>query len=247
MRHAKSLERLAKFLDYILGRKPDEFGLVPDNEGFIKIKDLLKALSEEEGWKHVRRSHLNEVLITLKNPPIELSGQRIRAKNRDQLPVPVPADTPPKLLYTCIRRRAYPVVSQNGISPASYPKVILSSEKTLAERMGKRIDPQPVMLTVHVSNALKKQMVFHKAGEAIYLSEAISPDCFSGPPLPKETQTPKKEEEKPKRQMPPEPGSFLMGVKSGRNADNRGKQDASGKKHRSKSKKQKRQRPPWRS
>jgi len=46
----RSPQNLAKMLAYVLGRRPDEFGLIPDAEGFVRIKDLLKALHEEEGW-----------------------------------------------------------------------------------------------------------------------------------------------------------------------------------------------------
>ena len=61
MKHSRQVDKLEKLLTYILGRRPDEFGLVPGPDGYVKIKDLLKALSEEPGWRHVRRSHLREV------------------------------------------------------------------------------------------------------------------------------------------------------------------------------------------
>jgi len=40
-------------LTYILAYRPDEFGLVPSEEGFVRYKDLLKALHEEDGWRTV--------------------------------------------------------------------------------------------------------------------------------------------------------------------------------------------------
>ena len=64
MSKRKSSEKLAKFLHYVLGRHPDEFGLVPDADGWVKIKELLNALSEESGWGYVRTSHLNEIMLT---------------------------------------------------------------------------------------------------------------------------------------------------------------------------------------
>ena len=78
----KSPKKLAKLLDYILGRRPDEFGLVTDSDGFIKIKEVLKALSEEEGLTYVRRAHLDEILITLPDPLIEIADNSIRAKKQ---------------------------------------------------------------------------------------------------------------------------------------------------------------------
>ena len=40
MSQQRSPKQLAKFLNYVLGRRPDEFGLVMDKDGFVKIKDL---------------------------------------------------------------------------------------------------------------------------------------------------------------------------------------------------------------
>ena len=57
MAKRRSLEQLAKFISYILGRNPAEFGLVLDSDGFVKIKEFLKAVSEEEGLKYVCRSN----------------------------------------------------------------------------------------------------------------------------------------------------------------------------------------------
>ena len=44
----KSVKQLEKWLKYILERRPDEFGLVPNPEGYVKIKDLLKAIGEDK-------------------------------------------------------------------------------------------------------------------------------------------------------------------------------------------------------
>ena len=79
MAQKRSPQQLAKFLNYVLGRKPDEFGLVTDKEGFVKIKELIKATIEEEGLKYVRRSHINEIMITLPNHGLEVAENLIRA------------------------------------------------------------------------------------------------------------------------------------------------------------------------
>ena len=45
MAQKKEIKKQSKFLFYILGHKPDEFGLVPDTNGFVKTKDFLKAIT----------------------------------------------------------------------------------------------------------------------------------------------------------------------------------------------------------
>ncbi len=182
----QAAEKLAKFLDYMLGRRPDEFGLVPDEEGFVKTKELLKAFHEEDGWRHVRQAHLNEVLLTLPKRVIEIDDNRIRAANRDHLPKRQLARDLPKLLYTFLRQRAYPVALEKGILPSGRGKIVLTADKKLAERMGTRRDASPVILTVSVQKMHDQGKLFLSAGPNLFLTNTIPPDCFTGPPLPKE-------------------------------------------------------------
>lgn len=200
MRGKQSTKKLSKFLDYVLGRRPDAFGLVPDSDGYVRIKDLLKALSEEDGWRHVRRPHLNEILLTVPNPPIEISKDRIRSKDINHIPHPIPAKALPKLLYTCVRTRAYLHVAEKGITPSGHSSVVLCACPKMAERIGRRSDPSPVLLTVHVGKSVAQQVRFYQTGETIYLAEQIPAECFTGPPLPKEPQkpAPRKDPEPPK-------------------------------------------------
>ncbi|MGE5258503.1 MAG: RNA 2'-phosphotransferase [Hyphomicrobiales bacterium] len=212
MGKTRSPHDLAKMLSYVLGRRPDEFGLVPDAEGFVRLKDLLRALHEEDGWGYVNLSHLNEVLLSVTNAPVEIVAGLIRARNRVASALEVPEPDPPRQLYVCVRRRAYPHVYAEGIRPSSHPRVVLASDRMLAERLGRRIDSDPVILAVNAPSALAQGITFVRLGESLYTAEAIPPDCFSGPPLPKEkpgegrsTQPP---EEAPRR--PSTPGSFAM-------------------------------------
>jgi putative RNA 2'-phosphotransferase len=235
-------KQLAKLIDYILSRRPDEFGLVADPDGFIKIREFLKAVNEEEGLKYVRRSHIDEILITLPNPSFEIDDNLIRARRRELLPKHTYAPDPPKLLYTCVRKKAYPHVKDKGISPAGYSKIILSSSRNLAERMGKRSDRSAVLLTVQVGLCADNGVVFYQAGESLFLADFIPPECFSGPPLPKEKTAPVKTDKPDKSQRPKPAGSFLIDLDSGSNPKAPG---LKGKKN-LKKRKPRRERPPWR-
>jgi putative RNA 2'-phosphotransferase len=252
MKNTTSTQILAKFIAYILERRPDEFGLVVDSEGYIKIKELLKALNEESGFRHVRRSHLNEILYCMANPPFEIVENRIRAKHRNHLPRPDVARNLPKLLYTCIRRKAHPSAMDKGIFPSRHHQVVLSSNRELAERMGKRSDPQPVILTVHVQRSLDHGVRFYQAGGLLFLAAFIPAECFSGPPLPKEKTEKLKKEQKIGVKQPQAAGSFLIDPDSvgmqeafGRKSKKM-ESDWKGKDKRMKKQKRKRERPPWR-
>jgi putative RNA 2'-phosphotransferase len=208
MGHLQQRNRLAKVLSYVLGCRPDEFGLIPDCNGFIKIKTLLQALSEETGWRHVRRAHLNELTISLPKCPVEIVGQEIRAVDRSRLRS-ASADTPaPKLLYTCVRQKAYPHAMEKGIPKRGTP-LILCTQKEMAGRIGRRQDHNAVLLTVNTSEALAKGVTFAPSGEGLFLAGHLPPGCFSGPPLPK-TAPPKKKARPEAPAKPQTPGSFFI-------------------------------------
>ena len=209
MKQKSKPHQLSVMLAYILERRPDEFGLIPDENGYVRIKDLLKALNEEDGWGYVRESHIHEVFLSVSEKLFEISENLIRAKNRDQLPKRSPADQLPKLLYTCIRKRAHPHVIEKGISPAGRHHVVLSSDISMAERIGKRIDPSPVTLIVQVQKAVSEGVAFIQAGEVLFLAEFIPPDCFTGPPLPKQKPDIKKTPVPEVPAVEPHPGSFF--------------------------------------
>ena len=252
MGKSKSPQSLAKLLTYILSRRPDEFGLVPDSNGYVKIKDLLKAVNEEEGWKYVRRSHLDEILYSLPDPPFEILDKQIRAKDRDQLSLPEPVQDLPKLLFTCIRRRAYRTVSEKGIYPMGYQQVVLSSDQEQAVRIGKRVDPDPVILTIQVQKSIAKGVRFYQTGELLYLAESIPTSCFSGPPLPKERLEAKKTDDADKTRRPKMAGTYPVNLADPERNPPAGRQSKKRQLHwkdnkkRIKKQKRKRERPPWR-
>jgi len=188
-----SVKKLSKFAPYILGRRPDEFGLVPDTEGYVKIKDFLKAVNEEDGWSYVRRHHLNELIMTFPASVIEIKDALIRAVHREKLPQQTPAERLPKLLYTCIRRKAYPAVLNKGTLTAGHSRIILTVTPELAEKIGRRIDPMPVLLTIQSQKSIARGVVFYTAGDSIFLADSIPKDCYAGPALPKQKSVPLKE------------------------------------------------------
>jgi putative RNA 2'-phosphotransferase len=203
----KNCERLRKLLVYVLEQRPDEFGLVPDAQGFLRMKDLLTAITEEPGWGYVRRSDILEVLAASGETFFVTEEDRIKTVNPDAVSAPGTAAEPPKLLFHCIRRKACHVVYTEGIRPSGHTPVILAVSEALAERMGKRRDPAPVLLTVHARKAFDAGIRFFRHGELLYSTACLPVDFFAGPPLPLE-----RKKEPPKRQDEPPPEEMAGSV-----------------------------------
>ena len=213
-RHQIKVEGLSRFLQYVLGHRPDEFGLVPDPDGFVSYKDLLRALHEEEGWGYVRQGDIHEVLMGEGRSLFDAEENRIRAVDR-RWHVEEWVDTLPKILYLAVRRRAHAHVMEEGFS--SERLVPLTTDPDFAARIGRRRDEKPVLLEVHTSEAREKGAAFLLLGD-LYLSKEVPAGSISGPPVeelesPERKQVKEKEEKPGKRQADFMPGSFLLDPK----------------------------------
>lgn len=237
----KTHKQAAGFLSYVLGRRPDEFGLVPDDNGFVTLKELLKAASEEEGWRHVTRGTINELTMAMAHPPVEIDGSLIRAVDRKHLPERVPALDPPKLLYAGITAKSYPAVLEKGIFPTRHTRVILCPEKGLAVRIAKRRDRSPVILTVNTMMAMDAGVLFFQQGENIYLASHVPTGCFTGPPVTREKKPSVKSESRDMPQEKAPAGSFFVDLKelNGMKGRRQDKKDRSWKRDKKKIRRQK--------
>lgn len=228
-RSRHKITALSKFMSYMLRHRPDEFGLVLDEQGYVSFKEFLQAIHEEEGWRYVRRSHIQEVLLHDENHRFEITEKRIRALygHGDRAPIIYTEQQPPKMLYHGTSRKSYPVIIERGLHPMGRKYVHLSTTREMALRIGQRKDPRPVILEVHAERAWEQGTKFYPANELIYLVEFLKPDFFTGPPLPKKVEKP--EEKKPKE--PPQPaGSFFLDLSRSMEDLTGPKQDRSSKK-----------------
>jgi len=243
----RALERLSRMLAYMLGRNPAEFGLVPDAAGFVPIRELLKALHEEEGFRHVREADLRALPLCHPGAAIEIEENRIRLRGG---PAAAAQDgegpaAPPRLLYAAIRRRAWPFVHEHGLAPAGQAPALLCAEREFALRLGRRVDPEPVVLTVDVRKAEGCGVRFLPRGGGLFQASAVPPSCLSGPPLPAEAQEAAERKapgRRPSRILPggylPDPARVFPAASPGAaNERRRGKRPPHGR--------WKREKPPW--
>lgn len=206
-KHRMKVENLSRLMVYILGHRPDEFGLVPDSSGFVTYKELLWALHEEPGWGYVRLGHINEVLLGKDRPFFETAGDRIKViERRWHLNLETPALSPPKVLYTAIRRRAHPHVMERGLKADGY--LVLSSDQDMALRIGRRRDRKPVLLEVMSEPAMEQGILFYAFGH-LFLASEIPASFISGPPV---TQEIREAIETAKKKIKPKPPDFAPGT-----------------------------------
>jgi putative RNA 2'-phosphotransferase len=187
-KNQRKVANLSCMMSYMLGTRPDEFGLVPDTEGFISIKEFLKAIHEEPSMGYVRESHVREVLLNNRDGIFEIDGKKIRSTKRTFCLIDRVKDrsSPPKILFTGVKRKAYPHILRDGLLPKSKQYVVMAPERDLAVRIARRLDQNAIILQINARTAIENGISFSPFGESLYLAERVPVDYINGPPLPKE-------------------------------------------------------------
>jgi putative RNA 2'-phosphotransferase len=105
----------------------------------------------------------------------EVAGNRIRARYGHSFDQPIRYEpcTPPSILYHGTSQRALATIRRQGLRPMGRQYVHLSPDPETATRVGARHDEQPVILAVRAAEAHAVGIVFHQAGEAVYLSKHV--------------------------------------------------------------------------
>jgi len=205
-RNPRQLEDLAKILTYMLCHRPDEFGLVVAAQGFVSVKGLLQALSQEPGWGFVRRHHLEQVAGLLHPPRFELAAERFRALPPGGVNLRRPGDLPPPLLYLAIPPKIHPRVFEEGLRAPPGQELLLATAPERALELGRRRSPDPVLVTIQAQAAARGGVVLQGYGEGLFLAAAVPREYLQVPPVPEKRQKPKTE--KAPAPSPP-PGSVL--------------------------------------
>jgi len=205
------LKALAKIIDYILFRRPDEFGLFPAEDGSLPIKELIWALHEEPGWSYVRPTHLKELAYSGLQVNFSFHDTHIRPKAPS--PIGLAVTTPPRFLFHGARRQAYQSILKEGLRPGSRAHVALATTEEMALRIGSRRDANPVLLTVHASRAHEAGHQFVRCGDLLYLVKELPAPFITGPPLEQvqpPAKAPRQTPEAFDREVWQTPGSFLL-------------------------------------
>lgn len=201
-------------LRYALGVAPAEFGLLPDAQGWLSVKELVRALHDEDGWRHLRQGMVADAAIRLASDLFELQDKRIRCLSRSY-PPPDHNASPPAHLYLGLRRRAWPVAQKRGLEagPDGRP-LLLAVNPEIALKLGRRRDAEPVLVTVQALQATEQGAVFAGWGE-LFLCAWAPAACLMGPPMeerPRAKKPPAKKTEPAPSLPPPQalPGSFTV-------------------------------------
>lgn len=174
--------RLGRLLALVLRHRPDEIGLVLDEEGFAPLDALTRALAGQPGWASVT---IDEIVKTATADPrrYEVRDGRIRARYGHTVAVERPGEPayPPEWLYHGTAPAAVADLLRGGLQPTSRQYVHLSTTPAAARDVGRRHAPDAVVVVVLARRAHEADVLFRRVGPDLYLTGFVPPQFLLPP------------------------------------------------------------------
>jgi putative RNA 2'-phosphotransferase len=184
----RDMVKLSKLLSYALRHNPASFNLVLDGDGWVGLDALVATIAARPKWRWVRAGHIRQVVDGSDKRRFEIEGSMIRARyghSRAARPTYRQVEPPP-ILYHGTPRRNLSTIRRHGLQAMSRQYVHLSVTPEMALQVGRRRDPNPVLLLIHAAKAHTAGLIFGTPSghsqDDVYLVEAVPPDFIEFPP-----------------------------------------------------------------
>ena len=170
----KELISISKEISYALRHNPWLYGLEMDADGYVSIEQLIRGINENgEQDREISMNDIQVIMERTDKKRWETCGDRIRALYGHTISVEKMLGTPPAILYHGTSHQSIPAIMEQGLLPMARRYVHLSVDIKTATRVGRRKDPNPVILLVHALDALRDGVRFYVGNDAVWLSDTI--------------------------------------------------------------------------
>ncbi len=175
-------KRISKLMSLILRHKPEAAGLRLDEEGYVPVEALLRAL-ENKGHA-LTRAGLDELVAANDKQrfAFDESGLRIRAVQGHSRRVDLgyaPA-TPPSMLFHGTVAKFLDAIKREGLTPQRRQFVHLSPDHDTAVVVGRRRGT-PLVLEVDTGTMAAEGHIFYLATNGVWLTDAVPPGFIAFP------------------------------------------------------------------
>lgn len=166
------LERLSRFLSFLLRHRPRDYPLDFDPQGFVSWSDLKEQV--EARFPDVTDEEIRGVIAGSDKKRFEMREDKVRATYGHSFPIDLEGESiePPDRLYHGAERNLSETALREGLKPRGRTYVHLSASLEEALAVGQRRDPSPAILVVDSRAAHASGVRFYVSGP-LYLADEI--------------------------------------------------------------------------
>lgn len=166
---------LSKEISYALRHAPQEYGLNPDEEGWVNVNQLISSLGRKKEFQNISEKDIISMIHASQKKRHECLNGKIRALYGHTLNQKIIKEVmiPPEILFHGTAGRFVEDIMHQGLLSQKRQYVHLSEDLETAITVGKRHDKVPVILKINSASAHNNGIIFFRGGEQIWLSESI--------------------------------------------------------------------------
>lgn len=179
MKQTKRLIEVSKYMSWALRHKPDEAGIVLDEEGWADIYLLVNAHNQKaKVGKEITVLEVLEAVRTCEKQRYAVSEdlKRVRANQGHSINVDVGLTEakPPARLYHGTATRFYPAIHAEGLKPMSRQHVHLSADYQTAHAVGGR-HGMPFVIGIDSGRMYREGIKFWQSANGVWLVHEVAP------------------------------------------------------------------------
>lgn len=172
----KRKTKISKFLSLLLRHKPEEIGLILDENGWANVADLIEK-SANVG-KEFTFAEIEEVVATndKKRFVFDESKTKIRASQGHSIKVEIGFEEkiPPDILYHGTAERNIESILEKGLQKMQRHHVHLSADRETARNVGIRYG-KPVIFKIDTVSMLGENFKFYVSANEVWLVDEVQP------------------------------------------------------------------------
>jgi putative RNA 2'-phosphotransferase len=166
--------RASKFLSLVLRHQPEVIGLVPDEQGWVEVSELLQKMRVK--GVAIDFETLEQVVATNDKKRFAFNGDksRIRASQGHSIQVDLGyrENEPPDVLYHGTDRENKEAIVKEGLKKGKRHHVHLSTDRETAIKVGQRHGP-PFVFEVMAKEMHDEGYVFFVSENGVWLIESV--------------------------------------------------------------------------
>ena len=170
----KQNTHLSKLLSYILRHKPEEYGIVLDENGYTNVDELIKQLHAHN--ENINFEILQHVVDTNNKKRFAFSDDltRIRASQGHSVDVELDytEQQPPDILYHGTVNKFLAAIMKNGLQKMQRHHVHLSADKTTATKVAERRG-KAIILEINTGDMFSAGHLFYVADNGVWLTDHV--------------------------------------------------------------------------
>ncbi len=176
---SKQLDKISKFLSYILRHQPEAIGITLDSDGWVNIDSLIMHANQHGEPLTTKLIELVVKTNDKKRFTISDDGLKIRAAqghSTQQVKINHAEQIPPEFLYHGTATRFIDSIKKQGLVAGSRHYVHLSGDEKTAIKVGER-HGKPIVLKVKTLQMYQQGFKFYLADNGVWLTNTV-PNTF---------------------------------------------------------------------